>query len=213
MDGMKRLLPVALLLLAGMTAGCTKGSAPAADAAGTPILPLKVGNEWIGVSPSSSGGQQYDTVRIVGDTTIRGEKWYMTQYGARLANRGDGLYMWSRWDSVPFRLIKFPVTVGDTLEDLGEFQQTYNNSSRPDPFRLVLVVTAIDETVVVPAGTFKCIRANVRCRTASGNPCVGVFDSDYVDYAPGTGRIKSRNYLPRLGAGGDPWQLAKASLQ
>lgn len=79
------------------------------------ILPLAVGNEWIYAHNST---QPPDTHRVLSDTTIDGETWYLWQSQAGTVipaiNRSTGL--WINSGGVEYRFLKYPASSGDTYQ-------------------------------------------------------------------------------------------------
>jgi hypothetical protein len=79
------------------------------------IMPLAIGNRWdfqvINFTNPVVPDTSYDSIVIVGDTTIEGEQWFIMNGGALLTNRDDGLWRMAETD-VPYLWLKFPGAVG-----------------------------------------------------------------------------------------------------
>ena len=82
----------AITLAALLSGGCN----PIASEPGDLLMPLKVGNMWIGVETTyaPSGATTIDdTLEIIATKVIDGETWYVASNGRYLTNRSDGLYI------------------------------------------------------------------------------------------------------------------------
>jgi hypothetical protein len=215
---------VLVALLAGIAAlncGCSNRLAPTGSKA--VIMPLAVGNRWIGTTHPLRGDDLFDTLRIIRDTVVGNERWYVTSNGVMLANHPDGLYTWEIWaarrdQGKPTRALKFPVAVGDALNDLGNFRRVYEHGDSGDveSIREVLTVVSTDTLVDVPAGRYHCIKAVLKRYRADGSPDPVQFSNDGPLYfAPGIGLLKTEgSYRPNLGSASmsNPWQLYDVSL-
>ena len=173
MPTLSRVVPAARLALAAalvvplVVAGCRESNAPEPSA---PLIPPAVGRHWQyeisdSVEVGTPLGLQPDrvNVRVVGDTTIRGERWAVLDsaqvilhdnHAGRyyLRSRADGIYENTPPDAgfpivggTPgYRIFKYPVRLGEQ----GGL-----------PFVGVLwTVSAVDTLVRVPAGEFRCVR-------------------------------------------------------
>jgi hypothetical protein len=141
---------------------------------------LRVGNQWVKQTTNfdSAGAVVYtqqDTIRILRDTTIQNERWYIG-YGI-LTNRTEGLYDYQPGSSSPASLkFKYPVSAPTSYFYRG----------------IMVKVLSTTDTVSVQAGTFTCHLYR------TGIDSVSYFD-DY--YSPGIGLIKHESFNP-LKAGG-----------
>ncbi len=110
-------LSVSLSILAFVLAGCSdRGEvlAPVPEHPGQDgIIPLKVGNYWVYLSSNyDTTGRQYDvhwldTMRIVRDTVVNGETWYIFNGGVARTNRANGvwaMYYGDIWFELPATL-------------------------------------------------------------------------------------------------------------
>lgn len=121
---------LALLVSSALFVGCDSNETDGDDS--TPVLlPLDVGNQWVmaftridvlGGTPTETST---DTLRVVGDTTVAGERWAEIQGPTQLANRflggfytnrDDGVWKWEgpSSDEAPHLLYKYPAEPGDT---------------------------------------------------------------------------------------------------
>lgn len=81
------------------------------------IMPLAIGNWWAfqiidfrnPVVPDTS----YDTIRVVSDTSIQGEQWYILDDSSLLTNRDHGLWRMAE-TGTPYLWLKFPGVIGQT---------------------------------------------------------------------------------------------------
>ena len=108
------------------------------------IIPLAVGNQWVTHTASwdSSGRPNVtlvDTARIVRDTTVQFERWFVDKTGSCVTNRPTGYWVLS--NSVPDLFLKYPVSLNDSY--------VYGNDS--------VQVVSMDTSITVPAGTFNCV--------------------------------------------------------
>jgi hypothetical protein len=182
-----------ILLLLGFLlslSSCKNDSAPTgAQPNAGEILPLKVGNQWIGrvASLGSPSLPPYlDTMVVTKDTMIQNEEWFfLTGWSLYVANRSDGL--WAYNDSQTWLLWKFPAGEGDSYRRL---------------FDTVTVVST-NAIVSVPAGTYHCYQYHFEV-------------SDYNEYlSPEVGPIKVGPYIVTGESGPDEvyhvtWELFRA---
>ena len=102
----------ALALLAGCDAAEPNFTTPAPLAPALDTVPLALGNQWVlegqrigierpnGSTPVPNRELGLDTLRIVGDTLIAGERWFEAEFtgaschGGLFANRLGSLYAW-----------------------------------------------------------------------------------------------------------------------
>ena len=159
---------------------CKKNSNPTdnMNINATQIFPLSIGNQWIiqVTNYDTSGNVVYsknDTIKILRDTTIQSEKWFIG-YGI-ITNRDDGLYDYQVGSSNEIVLkYKFPSSISSVY--------TY----RGTPIR----VLSITDSVSVQAGTFICYRYRE-----------GVDNISYNDWylSPNVGLVKADFYNPLSG--------------
>ncbi len=136
------------------------------------IMPLAIGNRWeyqvINYTNPVVPDTSYDTILVVGDTTIESEQWFIVNDTVLITNRDDGLWRMAE-TGVPYLWLRFPGIIG----------QIYN----ADPVRGESVkITATSQLVAIPLlPLFYCY----------------VYESTYTDpstkdkfyYAPRTGPI------------------------
>ena len=138
-------LLVLVLLLPGCDLWDHGGETPDRPA----LLPLAEGNVWImAFTRFDADGhltEAYtDTLRVVGDTTIAGERWAEVRCaqtpvgcipGGYYANREDGVWKWYGPDSdeAPYLLYKYPAETGDTyvLPGSANFTVTVRGTKEP----------------------------------------------------------------------------------
>jgi hypothetical protein len=174
-----RLISLALLPLLACEENDTTTGTPPIDQS-TTIFPLTVGNKWIidVTNYDSVGAMVYsrrDSIRILRDTTIQQETWYIG-YGI-LTNRTDGLYDYQAGTtSAISQRFRYPAAAGTSY-----------------PYRGVTVkILSIAETITVPAGTFVCYRYRTGIDSVA-------YSDEYL--ARGVGLVKSESFNP-LSSGG-----------
>jgi hypothetical protein len=194
-----------LLLAAILIAGCFDSPTSSTPSV---IMPLKVGNQWIGRVTFDSAGTaivRYDTLTIVQEVSINNEKWYKASTGDFYINRAEGLLSTPTPNlsgDCPCAVIQYPASRGDTLL-LPEVQVLV--SGNPDPVTQIVgrEVLATDSTINVPAGSFSCYHYMMKL------------------YSPANARFvfpDERFYVPDLGpvlivSGGRRWELVKATVK
>jgi len=179
----KSLIYLSLFIVLFLLEACDKNNVSNPVAPPDPsnsIFPLRVGNRWTVQTTNydTTGAVVYtqeDSIRILRDTTIQNERWYVG-YGI-LTNRVDGLYDYQPGSSSPASLkFKYPVSA--------PFSYLYRG--------VTAKVLSTTDTVSVQAGTFICHLYR------TGIDSVSYFD-DY--YSTGVGLIKRESFNP-LAAGG-----------
>ena len=196
-------------LAALLVCGCWSPSAPETGSPGV-LMPLKVGNMWIGdrtsFGPSGSTTLR-DTLVITGERTIKGETWFVGSDGQMYINRNNGLYTWdSAGCDCDCYTAKYPSRSGDSIL-LPEALVLLPGSTDPVAQIVVERVVTSDTTIQVPAGSYSTYHfrpeiiepKNARLVTPSAR-----------FYAPNVGPI-------RLQRGSDQapvwkWELVKAVL-
>jgi len=171
-----------------LTLACNDDNAASEKAYANVIVPLKVGRAWVGIytnhsyEPYSTASNTY-TYSIIDTFTARGEKWFVIErkFGTdaighkwSVTNRKDGL--WSRGLSYadtssgdhPLLYAKFPT----------EIDVRYNGFG----VECFVRVSAIDTSITVLAGTFRCYGYEWR---DNASPDYGTF---YL--SPGIGWVK-----------------------
>jgi hypothetical protein len=137
------------------------------------LLPLDAGNQWVMAftrfdAEGALVESTTDTLRVVGDTTVAGERWAEIRCaqapigcipGGFYANREDGVWKWSdpSSDEAPYLLYKFPAEAGDAYE-------------LPDDQNFTVTVRGTDEPVEVPAGTLSAYHYEFDTEGLSGLP-------------------------------------------
>jgi hypothetical protein len=185
---------LAVLAFAALTLASCKSDPAAPPSTGdgfdtTALMPLAVGNEWVIHHPFFTSNA-YETLTVLRDTTIAGEKWYVTTQSIQ-TNRADGLYRWDTSSRRGVRQAKHPVKLGDTAIDSGWFLTIDPVSNAIDSTHNFAIVTALRVPVTVPAGTFTCWKALFYYYTVGpGHEPSTNTAYEYVYYAPGIGKVK-----------------------
>ena len=165
-------LRLILIVVLGTIIACKKDNGPIAtnpSGVNQSIMPLKIGNKWVGTfafydstgrTTLSNDSLLATLFAIERDTTIQGERWYVTS-GASLpptsfhpplllTSRTDGL--WGRpsdtSSSVPYLIAKFPCAMNDSYV-----------TGRNISYRATLLSTS--SIVSVPRGTYSCYQYRV----------------------------------------------------
>jgi hypothetical protein len=148
------------------------------------IIPLAVGNEWVAhVASWDSSGRanviRIDTARIVRDTTIQLERWFVDNRGNHVTNRPTGYWVLS--NAVASMFLKYPVSLNDNYP--------YGNDT--------IGVVSRDTSITVPAGTFSCVCYHISYGTQSvarqillASPNKGIVRREVVARTP-----SGREYL------------------
>jgi hypothetical protein len=129
------------------------------------IMPLWRGNIWIGRRPVGDGRYKFDTLAITGDTLIGHRQWFTTRTPLQVGNMNyvmgepdklatayllpDGTRRTNLW-------LKLPTQVGDTVSDDRKPKTIFEHGQPIGRVRDVVVVTARDTLIIVPAGRFRC---------------------------------------------------------
>jgi hypothetical protein len=111
------------------------------------LMPLKLGNMWIGRTPMGEGKYRYDTLEVTGDTIVAGEQWFTTRESLLMANRPEGFVLAPTTlheDIHLYVTIHFPAMIGDTLADAGEFELIYEKGEFGERIRHEKVVPKSD---------------------------------------------------------------------
>src|ERR1035437_2393770 len=124
---MKRSLLLIFVIPVVLATGCNSGTGP--PAMSSQIMPLAVGNEWIGqVTHYNAQGVSdsiwLDTLRVSKSESINGETWYYMNVfwltndtgHAWFVDRADGLYSCdSQHFAQAWRFAKYPAKSGDSV--------------------------------------------------------------------------------------------------
>jgi hypothetical protein len=191
-----------LLLTAILIAGCFDSPTSSTSSV---IMPLKVGNQWIGRVTSDSSGTSivsYDTLTIVQEVVINNETWYKANTGDFYINRANGLLSTpnpNQSGDCACNVIQYPASRGDTIL-APEVLVLVPGNPEPVTQKVGREVLATDSTITVPAGSFSCYHYMMKL------------------YSPTNARLVFPNehfYVPDLGpvlivSGGRRWELVKA---
>jgi hypothetical protein len=190
------LIAIALLPLLG---GCDDVLLPTPGLEST-WIPLAVGNTWryqwrsdIG---SAAGNYFADTIRFGRDTLVDGVRWF-GDGDVYYIRQPDGFYRVNlRVDGwrTPIRIIAIPPRLGDTIStDAMPISVAWSDSLYL--WQYVRTLDAIDTTIVIAGGTFKCIRTatleTLRPAVSSGQVTT-YLTHDY--YVLQLGRVKSESW-------------------
>jgi hypothetical protein len=216
--------------------GCESGGGPVTP---TVIMPLAVGNRWIGqITETDSAGNvvsvSLDTQTVYRTEIVNGETWYyrnlmplvlMPRNGKPdslsfdtvdyiFTNRTDGLYQayssqFTLRPIAPWLIAKYPASVGDTMRI-----DTLDMDTPPQT-RVINIVAGTQTKVTVPAGMFTCYKyQEILVHRQNGITTSRLVDSSF--YAPDIGLVQ---YIYELPDFDNPsashhvlWQLVRAEL-
>jgi len=144
------------------------------------IDPLAIGNVWIYEYDryDDSGkflSSYFDTIMIIKDTTVGGEKLYATKDDPYVyfCNRSDGNYSRRNSDGNMLLWLPYPAKVNDSI-------------SRANGEEYVKI-ESISETVTVKAGVFTTYKYKIYSLQSAGT---GPILYSYLYYAPNIGLVK-----------------------
>jgi hypothetical protein len=182
---------LSMLVAATMIAGCSKPTPVSSDGTDV-IMPLKVGNRWIGRwsffdSTGVISSTRLDTVTVLSEEMIGSEKWFRVDGNVLRTNRTDGY--WAQGSLFgPNLMAKYPAAIGDTF-GTDYFLQTFPDGSTGEMITYYLSVVSTSTSVTVPAGTFICHEYKSNYSMPNGVMLDNQEERYY--YAPGKGMIKS----------------------
>ena len=208
-----RVVMIAMLITSA--AACTNDDGPVEPGSRGFIWPLALGNVWrhLETTYDSTGAAITTSIemRITGDTTVSGERWWSSSDGSRLTNRQDGA--WAGWRGDQWMVAKYPATVGDTFH-IGKFAWTDEHGSITDTMMYFMTVTATDKLVVVPAGTFRCYEYTSGVQSLrTGRIIDSLRGGEVHAYAVDVGPVTSK-YPGRItGSQSSPMLLELASFE
>ena len=220
---MKRFLLLILAISLTFAAGCSNSSGPPSRS--SQIMPLSVGNEWIGQvthynAQGISDSTWLDTLGVSKSEVINGETWYYVNsfwfYNGDtshqwLTARSDGVYSCdSEHFAKAWRLAKYPAKPEDSVVT---FDSTFDSLGNGQADGITVDTTNL--SVTVPAGTFSCYVYRGFDYYQQGD--VGgsaVEPGNYYDAGVGPiqfGYFNPDGTHPNVGIG-RTWQLVRAVL-
>jgi hypothetical protein len=167
------------------------------------LIPLKIGNTWFATDKYDTNGvfksSMEGAYKIIKDSLFKGKKWaVMDEYelvtgpgtnGALVRNDTDGIHIMDEMrngDLLNTLWFKYPCKAGD---EFANFSSTYNDLGDIETDDYVTKVISINESVTVPAGTFKCIHyQQIHNYTSSSNSFSQHIIDTYISF--GVGFIK-----------------------
>jgi hypothetical protein len=217
------------LLTALVFIACDQGNVPNAS---LQIMPLKVGNQWIGQIVSLDANDNIldtrpDTLAVSSSTTYDGDVWYYvkelpgqffySRYDTSVwiySIRADGLYanIGPSFFGITERLAKYPARIEDSVYSTGLISP--DSSSLPDSInasKLLRYVKRNDEVISVPGGTYSCYHYADKEVSQTGK-ILSIARNAW--YSPGVGIIQfdHADGFPRAGVVREQWQLVRAEL-
>ncbi|MDQ1265286.1 MAG: hypothetical protein QG635_436 [Bacteroidota bacterium] len=193
-----RFLLLVIIALLPLSFGCQEDSTNVVHAQGDYIMPLAVGNMWVGrVQRVDSNGNvlstSYDTVRVDRDTIINGDQWFISNFGGQIFRNFSNWGLKTKYSYMPdtiYEFLKYPAAIGDIIlrdTTIG----TSRISGKTDTVVYGLEVADDDTTIAVPFGNYECYYYKPYYKKLDGSqsdievPLVG--DNWYT---PGYGIIK-----------------------
>lgn len=197
-------LPLALLFLS--LAGCDLLAPP--EEPDHVLMPLAVGNKWIGELTTYRNGDQTttpDTLEVVAAEMIEGEKWYRTNRGDLFINRENGLEMKNNMCDGIVSL--YPTQAGESIRAGSSGLVLLPDQPEPVTIDIINRTVSVDSTIAVPAGTYS---AHLY-RLELTNPGTSFIESRSHFYVPDRGPVcidtESRGMLIKR------WELVEAVLK
>ena len=138
------------------------------------IIPLAVGNQWVMQTSyfdtlGNLSSTSQDTIKVIGDTIIQGQKYYvmLNLYALTyMSDRNDGIYVLDVNDYQSSMFLKYPAVRNDSYS-----LESTNYS-----------IASTDTMISVPKGNFHCYQYSL---SASG---INIPVYDY--YSPGIGYVQ-----------------------
>jgi len=183
------------------------------------IVPLTIGNTWIYQSKMYDSSdamidQWIDTTRIIGDSTINGEKWfwfnwnfYVSSSTYLIKNTPTGYCQFDRnlLINAPVLNYKYPAKSGDVYNVIFQFKDSIWSFQR--------TVVTVDTEVIVPSASYSCLLYyNPRVPLTSATE---VTEQEYF-IATGTGIVKENRFRTSFSGRRYLWsatELTKAILK
>ncbi|MBC8145334.1 MAG: hypothetical protein H7X80_07095 [bacterium] len=216
-----RILSLLTLLGSGLFGCSTEVVEP--DRASLKIMPLAVGNRWIGrnLYYDTLGNNTIitqDTLEIISSVVINGEKWYVTNDSTRMINRSDGLWISDSATSVGRLIAKHPASIGEVFSRRQQVFTYRDSVDRSETLNEGFLVVAVNFHLEFQDRAYNVTGYRVYRESLAGTE-LGINDSLWSDdvtyYAPLIGRVHSR-YFARSTHGQGAyrvWELLEARLQ
>jgi hypothetical protein len=141
------------------------------------IWPLAIGNYWTYSHLDKNDSSFVDSVFVVKDTTIEGEKWFVVVMGDEDGNlwRNSAIGLLSKTKDSTYRLlVKYPTNVGDKTPDDED----------------TLYTVAKNVSITVPAGTFSTIKYEFIGEDIEEEYEYYRYTKEEIYMAPGVGLVK-----------------------
>jgi hypothetical protein len=189
------------LIAIAVLIGCSEPQPTGADRAQQPIMPLEVGNRWIGhtLFYDSLGNNTViikDTVEIVATTLVNGETWYVTRDSVRMISRGDGLWMADSANPAGRHVAKHPASVGE-LFDTRQRVIVSSDSLGADTLTESRQVIAVGYSMVVTDRLLLVTGSRIYRQTLDGRELMPTDEHWIADesyYAPSIGRVREYTF-------------------
>lgn len=205
-------------------AGCAETQPADVDRARLPIMPLAVGNRWIGHNLyfdtlGNSTVITVDTLEIVSSMSVNGDTWFVTNTGVRLISRSDGLWTGSA-TGPDLQIALHPSSVGDVFGRRTVIHDT-DTTGKLDTIIQGQMVVAVAYPMDVPNGSFRVTGYRIHQVRPDGVELTDtdpLWNEDDEYYAPGIGPVRKiyRDYSRRSPDGFRPyriWELLEARVK
>jgi len=204
---------LSLIVLATLIAGCPEPAEPLRPVEGTHlIMPLKVGNRWIGTWTLHNDDGSIilaipDTLTIIAEEKVGDETGFQGSDGAFYLNRADGLWVRSgeTGDSLVLQA-KYPAAVGETFSAEQVTTLLPEGPAGPTDVTIAMAVLDTARRVSTEAGIYRCYLYQPR-----------ILDHPDISLA---GRLRRKYYAPDVGPvridwpdGSQRWELVSATIR
>ncbi len=198
LSNMKLPVLASLFVLCTISLSCAPANGPIPDQ--QVIMPLALGNEWIGQinqydSKGNLDSSWFDTLSVLRSKEAGGETWYYVHvywgYGRDtnhlwFTNRSDGLYTCdSEHFTTAYRLAKYPARPHDVCV---VFENTSDSTGLYSEYRGIGVDTT-NIPVSTPAGQFQCYSYSGFDFSQAGDVGSSIWEPSSF-YSPGVGLIQ-----------------------
>jgi hypothetical protein len=178
-------LSLLALLLVAVAPGCGLISPDGSDDV---IMPLTVGNQWVGRyhlydSTGTVDSTWHDTLTIERAVRDGSETLFTGSNGETYVNRADGL--WYGDSACNLQRAKYPAAAGATFSEESVLV-LLPGSTAPVEQKTAMLVVRTDTTITVPAGTYRCY--HYRPVIIAPSNARFVIERDYY-YAPNIGPV------------------------
>lgn len=218
MHNRTRLVALVVLLIVGCAEIPTEP-----DRKSLPMMPLAVGNRWIGRSYAlDTAGSQidlvYDTLEIVSTIDRDGETWFVARDGTHYINRTGGLWILDAFGAT-HHLAKHPASVGETFDvDTVRVLRTDTTSHDVDSVVVSSLVDGVGVGLSGPTGSYLVNAYRDQIATLDGHVMSSdepLWMGDIRYFAPAVGLVREEHFV-RTSSGPSVqriWELIEVRLR